>query len=98
MTLATAAEQWAIDAGQLIALLAAVFAYYKATRNNAAKIDDVHSAVVDVKRATGTNRRAEDEAAEPVKPEPSADLLDHHRRYNDPAPTEPTDDTGAGGI
>ena len=64
MILATAAEQWAIDVGQAIALLAAVFAWYRSTRSTSSKVDEVHSAVVDVKRATGTNRRADDEAAE----------------------------------
>lgn len=76
------ATSWSDVAFQGIALLAAVFAFYKAQRSTN-KADAVHDAVVDVKRATNTNRRATDEAADPVKPDPSGVIGQPHRRRTD---------------
>lgn len=77
------ADAWVPVAGQIVALLAAVFAYYK-SQHASSRADDVHREVVDVKRATGTNKRADDEAIEPVKPEPVVPP-DLQRRHTDPA-------------
>lgn len=78
------ADLWVPVASQVVALAAAVFAYYKATHANH-KADNTHIEVVDVKRATGTNRRATDETPEPVKPEPVGHFAGAPaRRHTDP--------------
>lgn len=75
-------DLWVPVASQLVALLAAVFAYYKATHAKSTA-DNTHLEVVDVKRATKTNRRATDEAPEPVKPDPHGVIGAPARRHTD---------------
>lgn len=75
-------DLWVPVIGQIVALAAAVFAYWK-SRHAEGRVDTVHSEVIDVKRATGTNKRAADEAAEPVKPDPVATIGAPQRRHTD---------------
>lgn len=75
-------DAWIPTVNAMIALLVGLLAFAR-TVYNSRRAAKIQADVVDVKRATGTNRRDGDEALDPVKPEPEGAIGSPQRRHTD---------------